>query len=67
MSDAPDCDIARVFGERLAELTLTGPAFDREAISADCLARLAMDATLDELIGAGDTGDPRTFDPLDPR
>lgn len=67
MTDAPDRDIARVVGERLAELTLNGPAFDREAITADCLSRLEMDATLDELIGAGDTGDPLAFDPLDPR
>ena len=67
MSDAHDRDLTQLVAERLAELTMSGPAFDREAITTDCLAHLEMDATLDELIGAGDTDDPLAFDPRDPR
>ncbi len=67
MSDAPGRDTARTVADRLGELALHGPAFDREAITADFVSRLEMDATLDELIGAGDADDPQAFDPLDPR
>ena len=66
MSDH-DRAIAQLVADRLAELTLDGPAFDRDAITADYVAHLEMDASLDELIGAGDTDDPRAFDPMDPR
>ena len=51
----------------MTELGLIGPAFDREAITADYTSNLAMDASLDELIGAGDADVPLAFDPLDPR
>ena len=67
MSDAHHRDIAQLVVERLAELTMSGPAFDREAITTDYSARLEMDATLDELIGSGDADDPLAFDPRDPR
>ena len=67
MSDAPRSEIARLVESRLTELGLIGPAFDREAITADYTSNLAMDASLDELIGAGDADVPLAFDPLDPR
>ena len=66
MSDH-DPAVAELVADRLAELTLDGPGSDRDAITADYVAHLAMDASLDELIGAGDTGDPQVFDPMDPR
>ena len=67
MSDAHNLGIAQLVAERLSELALNGPAFDREAITADYVSRLEMDASLDDLIGAGDADEPLTFDPLDPR
>ena len=66
MSDN-DPAVEQLVADRLAELTLDVPASDRDAIAGDYVAHLAMDASLDELIGAGDTGDPQVFDPMDPR
>lgn len=52
--------------ERLDAAGLVAPTFDRAAIRADHAMRIDLDASLDELIGAGDVPPPPTFDPGSP-
>lgn len=45
-----------VAAERLTRAGLAGPAFDVDEVATDCADRMAMDRTLDALIGPGDPG-----------
>lgn len=66
MSASPS-DPTSTVAARLAEHGLDGPAFDLAAVTADAEQRLALDRTLDALIGDGDAGPVAPFDPRDPR
>lgn len=60
-------DSAPVVAARLAEHALAGPLFDLDAIAADHDQRIALDRSLDELIGPGDAAPVTPFDPRAPR
>jgi len=64
MGDPDVHDIERVITDRLSDHELTGRAFDPRLIAPDYGDRLEMDASLDALIGVGDTG--VSSDPTDP-
>jgi len=52
--------------ERLDAAGLVAPTFDRAAIRADYAMRIALDASLDSLIGTGDADEAPSFDPQNP-
>lgn len=52
------CD-PHVVAERLTRAGLAGPAFDVDEVATDCADRMAMDRSLDALIGPGDPGTAR--------
>lgn len=51
---------------RLAAAGLVSPVLDAAAIGADATMRDELDASLDQLIGAGDVPEQPPFDPRNP-